>query len=127
MSTPVLQLKAIAQIAINAPDIPASTAFYRDILGLKFLFAAGERLAFFDCGGVRLMLDHASEPEFDHPSSILYFPVPDLDAAHAALVAAGVTIERAPQLTARMPDHELWMCFFRDPAHNLLALLTEKR
>jgi methylmalonyl-CoA/ethylmalonyl-CoA epimerase len=73
------------------------------------------------------MLTQPSAPEFDHPPSILYFAVPDIDAAHAALVRAGVKIERSPQLTARMPDHELWICFFRDPANNLLALMCEKR
>jgi len=127
MSTPALSLSRIGQIAISAQDVPALAAFYRDVLGLKHLFDAGPNLAFFDCGGVRLMLSQPSAPEFDHPSSILYFSVPDIDAAHAALVQAAVKIERPPQLTARLPDHELWICFFRDPANNLLALMGEKR
>lgn len=127
MNAPVLALEKIGQIAINAKDVSAAKAFYRDVLGQKHLFDAGPNLAFFDCGGVRVMLTPPSAPEFDHPSSILYFPVSDLDVAHAALVRAGVKIERAPQLIAKMPDHELWMCFFRDPAANLLALMCEKR
>jgi methylmalonyl-CoA/ethylmalonyl-CoA epimerase len=127
MSKPSLALDGIGQIAINAHDVPAMAAFYRDVLGLRHLFDAGPNLAFFDCGGVRLMLTQPSAPEFDHPSSILYFKVPDIDAAHEALVRAGAAIERPPQLTARMPDHELWMCFFRDPGGNMLALMCEKR
>jgi methylmalonyl-CoA/ethylmalonyl-CoA epimerase len=127
MTTAALSLDRIGQIAINARDVPAATAFYRDVLGLPHLFSVGDRLAFFDCGGVRLMLGVPSAPEFDHPSSILYFVVPDIDAAHAALVARGARIERAPALTATLPDHELWMCFFRDPSDNVLALMCEKR
>jgi methylmalonyl-CoA/ethylmalonyl-CoA epimerase len=124
---PALSLDRIGQIAINARDVSAAAAFYRDVLGLKHLFDAGPNLTFFDCGGVRLMITQPSAPEFDHPSSVLYFAVADIDAAHGALVAAGTKIERAPQLTAKMPDHELWMCFFRDPANNLMALMCEKR
>jgi methylmalonyl-CoA/ethylmalonyl-CoA epimerase len=123
---PVLSLDRIGQIAIHAPDVPALKAFYRDVLGLTHLFDAGPKLSFFDCGGVRLMLTPPSSPKLDHPASILYFPVPDIDVAHDALQRAGVKIERPPQLTARMTDHELWMCFFRDPAGNLLALMSTK-
>jgi methylmalonyl-CoA/ethylmalonyl-CoA epimerase len=127
MSSPVLALSRIGQIAINAKDVSTSVAFYRDILGCKHLFDAGPNLAFFDCGGIRLMLTLPSAPEFDHPSSVLYFPVPDIAVAHEALVRAGVKIDAAPKLIAKMPDHEVWMCFFRDPAHNLLALMCERR
>lgn len=124
---PALALNRLGQIAINAHDVPAAAAFYRDVLGLRHLFDAGPNLAFFDCGGVRLMITQPSAPEFDHPASVLYFAVADIAAAHQALVAASAKIERAPQLTAKMPDHELWMCFFRDPANNLMALMCEKR
>jgi methylmalonyl-CoA/ethylmalonyl-CoA epimerase len=127
MSSSPLSLGIIGQIAVNAHDVPAAATFYREVLGLKHLFSVGEQLAFFDCAGLRLMLTRPSAPEFDHPSSILYFPVPDIEVGHAALVTAGVKIEHPPRMTARMPDHELWMCFFRDPANNLLALMCEKR
>jgi len=116
----------LGQIAINVYDVERATAFYRDVLGLRFLFAAGQ-LAFFDCGGVRLMLDHAEKPEFDHPSSILYFSVPDIRAAHQRLLDAGVTIVGEPQIIARMPDHDLWMSFFRDTEENVMALMSEAR
>lgn len=124
--SPSLQLDRLGQIAINAHDVPAALAFYRDVLGLKFLFSAGPDLAFLECGGVRLMLTRPSAREYDHPSSILYFPVADLAAAHATLVAAGVNVKRAPHRIARLPDHELWMCFFHDPAGNVHALMAEQ-
>jgi methylmalonyl-CoA/ethylmalonyl-CoA epimerase len=116
----------IGQIAINAHDLDRATAFYRDKLGLRLSFTAG-KLAFFDCGGVRLMLDVADKPEFDHPSSILYFSVPDIAAAHRQLLASGVRFEDEPHMIAKMPDHDLWMTFFHDSEQNLLALMSEVR
>ncbi|HEY0781049.1 MAG TPA: VOC family protein [Thermoanaerobaculia bacterium] len=126
MPTPFPGLTTIGQIAINAHDVERATAFYRDVLGLRFLFAA-PGLAFFDCSGVRLMLSKAEKPEFDHPASILYYKVDDLEAACTALAERGVAIESAPHLIARMPDHELWMAFVRDSEANLLGLMCEKR
>jgi len=117
-------ITGLGQIAINAHDIQRAIAFYRDKLGLRLLFTAG-KLAFFDCGGVRLMLDVAEKPEFDHPSSILYFSVPDINAAHHQLLASQVRFEDEPHVIARMPDHDLWMTFFRDSEENLLALMSE--
>ena len=116
----------IGQIAINAHNVERATAFYRDRLGLKFLFAAGPKLAFFDCAGVRLMLTTPEKPEFDRPSSILYFQVPDIEAEYTRLNAAGVHFEDTPHLVAPMPDHDLWMCFFRDSEQNLMGLMCEK-
>jgi len=117
-------ITGIGQIAINAHNLDRAVAFYRDQLGLPLLFTAG-KLAFFNCGGVRLMLDVAEKPEFDHPSSILYFRVPDIHAAHRQLLDGGVRFEDAPHLIARMPDHDLWMTFFHDSENNLLALMSE--
>jgi methylmalonyl-CoA/ethylmalonyl-CoA epimerase len=114
----------LGQIAINVQDIERATAFYRDKLGLPLMFTAGT-LAFFDCGGVRLMLSPPEKPEFDHPSSILYFSVPDITAAHAQMVAAGVHFEDEPHLIAKMPTHDLWMTFFRDSEENFLGLMCE--
>ena len=117
-------ISRIGQIAINAHDLDRATAFYRDKLSLPLLFAAG-KLAFFNCGGVRLMLDVAEKPEFDHLSSILYFSVPDIAAAHRQMLASGVRFEDEPHVIAKMPDHDLWMTFFRDSEQNLLALMSE--
>jgi methylmalonyl-CoA/ethylmalonyl-CoA epimerase len=115
----------IGQIAINAKDVDRAAAFYENVLGLKLLFKAPPGLAFFDCGGVRLMLSRPSKPELDHPSSILYFAVPDIQAAYGNLKAGGVSFEDEPHLIAPMPDHDLWMTFFRDSEGNLLALMNE--
>jgi methylmalonyl-CoA/ethylmalonyl-CoA epimerase len=100
-------------------------AFYRDTLGLRFLFQAGPKMAFFDCGGVRLMLAVPEKPEFDHPGSIFYFKVGDIQAVAATLQSRGVQFEGPPHLLAAMPDHDLWMAFFRDVDGNLQALMSE--
>ena len=118
-------ISRIGQIAINAHDVERACGFYQDTLGLKFLFKAGPGLAFFDCGGVRLMLTRPEKPEFDHPGSVLYFSVPDIQAAHAAMKAKGVRFEDEPHVIARMPDHDLWMVFFRDTEGNLMGLMSE--
>ncbi|HXX43469.1 MAG TPA: VOC family protein [Candidatus Acidoferrales bacterium] len=124
MSATGIGISRIGQIAVVVKDVQRATAFYRDVLGLRFLFAAGQ-LAFFDCGGVRLMLDRPEKPEFDHPSSILYFNVPDFQAAHQRLVDASVAILEVPHIVAPMPDHDLWMSFFRDTEGNVMALMSE--
>lgn len=131
MTNPVAQpafsgLSAIGQIAITVRDLKQATAFYRDTLGMKLLFEVSN-MSFFDCGGVRLMMSTAEKPEFDHPASILYFRVPDIQAAYDTLVLRGVRFEDKPHLVARMPDHELWMTFLRDMDNNLFALMSEVR
>jgi predicted enzyme related to lactoylglutathione lyase len=118
-------LGPIGQISMNAHDIDRATAFYSDILELPLLFRAGH-MAFFDCG-VRLMLSRPEKPEYDHPGSVLYFKVADIEATHRQLLDRGVTFLGEPHLIARMPDHELWMAFFTDTEGNTLALMTEKR
>ena len=115
------------RLVVTAEDYDAALAFYRDVLGVKFLFQAPPALAFFDCGGIRLMLDAAAENEFNHPGSILYFKVDDITAVHADLQSKGVDFLGAPHMIAKLPDHELWMAFFRDGEGNTLALMHEKR
>ena len=119
-------LESIGQIAITTHDLPRSVAFYRDALGLEYLFEAGS-LAFFRCGDVRIMLAVPENEEVDHPSSIVYFHVADIAAARDELLGRGVPFDDEPHLIARMPDHELWMTFFRDPDRNLLGLMSEVR
>ena len=115
----------LGQIQVRAHDVERASTFYQDALGLKLLFKAPPGLAFFDCGGVRLMIDSPEKPEHDHPSSILYFAVPDIQAAHAQMKQSGVRFEDEPHLIATMPDHDLWMTFFRDSEDNLMALMSE--
>ena len=123
----VVGLSAIGQIAITVSDVAVSLPFYRDALGLSFLFSAGPNLAFLDAGGVRLMLSTPQGAGTVGHNSILYFKVTDIAAVHAAIVARGATSERPPQLAAKMPDHELWTGFLRDPDGNLVGLMEEKR
>jgi methylmalonyl-CoA/ethylmalonyl-CoA epimerase len=119
-------LESIGQIAIRTHDLPSAVAFYREALGLEYLFEAGP-LAFLMCGDVRIMLAVPENEEVDHPSSIVYFRVGDIHAARAELAGRGVPFDDEPHLIARMPDHELWMTFFRDPDGNLLGLMSEIR
>lgn len=119
-----IAIRQIGQIAINVHHTNRAVEFYRDTLGLKLLFTAGH-LAFFDCGGVRLMLTPPERPEFDHPASILYFKVDDIQSAHARLVQRKVKTESEPHVVARMPDHDLWLAEFRDSEGNIMALMTE--
>jgi len=119
-------LSEIGQIAVNVHDLKRATAFYRDTLGMKFLFEV-PNMAFFDCGAVRLMLGTAERPEFDHPASVIYYRVADLQQAYQVLRSRGARFEGAPHLIARLPDHELWMAFLRDSENNLLALMSEVR
>jgi methylmalonyl-CoA/ethylmalonyl-CoA epimerase len=127
VATTTIGISRIGQIAVNAHDVERAAAFYQDMLGLPLLFKAGPGLAFFDCGGVRLMLTRPEKPEFDRPGSILYFAVPDIQAAHAAMKEKGVRFEDEPHMVARMPDHDLWMVFFRDSEGNLMSLMSEVR
>lgn len=115
----------IGQIQIGTQDVERAAEFYEKVLGLKLLFKAPPGLAFFDCGGVRIMLDRPEKPEFQHPSSILYFAVPDIQAAHIGLKEKGVHFDDEPHMIAHMPDHDLWMTFFRDTENNVLALMSE--
>lgn len=119
-------LGEIGQISIRAKDLGESVAFYRDRLGMAFLFAAPPQMAFFQCGGVRLMIG-VPEPEFDHPSSILYFRVDDIRAAYDTLSERGVKFRGEPHLVHKAEDHELWLAFFVDPAGNTMALQCEKQ
>ena len=122
-----MKLDQIGQIAINAKDVARATAFYKDVLGLSFLFGAGPNLSFFDCGGVRLMITRAEKPEFDHPASIVYYKVTDIEASYAELGAKGVKFEDTPHLVAPMLDHDLWMTGFMDSEGNYLVLMCEKK
>lgn len=121
------RLSSIRQIAITVSNVDSAFAFYRDILGLKFLFQAGPDLVFLEAGDVRLMLSTPQGAGSVGHNSILYFAVADIVAVHADLVQRGATDERAPQLAATMPDHELWTGFVRDPDGNLVGLMEEKR
>lgn len=121
-----MNLYTIGQIAISVKDLDLMLGFYRDTLGLTFLFQV-PHMAFFDCDGVRLML---AVPEGEEPqtaNSLIYFRVDDLKGHTAELKAAGVEITAEPHKIAELEDHELWMSFFKDPEGNMLALMSEVR
>jgi catechol 2,3-dioxygenase-like lactoylglutathione lyase family enzyme len=120
-------MPSLGQVAVVVSDLPRALAFYRDLLGLRFLFQPGPELAFLLAGEVRLMLTTPQGHGAVGANSVLYFRVERIEALHAELVARGAGNERAPQLTARLPDHELWIGFLRDPDGNLVGLMEEKR
>ena len=116
-------LFTIEQIAVNAHDLDRAVEFYRDKLGMKHLFTVPPNLAFFDCDGIRLMLSLPAKPEFDHPSSIIYFRVADIQQATQTLSERGVHFEEQPIFVADMGTYDLWLASFRDSENNLLALM----
>lgn len=120
-------VREIGQIAVTVSDVGIALPYYRDILGLTFLFSAGPNLAFLSAGSVRIMLSTPQGAGAVGANSILYFKVEDIESVHAAIVARGAKSERVPQLVAKMPDHELWIGFLRDPDGNLVGLMEEKR
>jgi methylmalonyl-CoA/ethylmalonyl-CoA epimerase len=119
-----LRLSTIGQIAMPVRDLERAVGFYRDQLGLAPLFTVPS-LAFFDCGGVRLMLSMPEAPEFDHPGSVLYFTVEDIRKAHETLAGRGVRFRGAPHIVAKMSAYDLWMAFFDDTEGNVLAIMCE--
>ena len=126
-SAPTPAIRQIGQIGVRITDLDRAVAFYRDVLGLPFLFQAPPGLAFFQCGGVRLMLSRPESPEHDHPGSVIYYVVDDLAASWSAVTGRGAEAVSAPHVIAKMPDHDLWMAFVNDSEGNLLGLMSEVR
>lgn len=130
MTSEAVHLEEIGQIAVTVANLEEAKAFYRDVLGMRFLFDAGT-MAFFQCGTVRLLIG-ASEPgaggkpAAGMDGTILYFRVTDIQAVHAALRGKGVAFVQGPHLVARMKSHDLWLAFLKDPAGNALGLMEER-
>lgn len=119
-------LGPLGQIALTVQDLDRATAFYKETLGLPLLFQF-PGLAFFNLHGIRLMLSRGEgEPKEPH-GTVLYFKTDNLPAGFAVLKERGVTVLSEPHLIAKMPDHELWMAFFRDGEGNTFALMSEVR
>lgn len=121
----MLNLSRIGQISMRAHDIARATEFYRDKLGMRFLFAVPDKMSFFDCEGIRLMLTLPEGAQFDHAGSVLYFKVDDIVASFKTLEDRGVKILSPPHLIARMDTYDLWMGFFNDSEDNVLSLMSE--
>ena len=120
----MVKLNCIRQIAINVQDVPRAVAFYRDILGMHFLFELPS-MGFFDCGEIRLMLSKTELPQSERTAVIIYYKVDDIQQTYETLSQQGVEFVSAPSLVAPMPEHDLWMAFLHDPDKNLLALMSE--
>lgn len=125
MNPPTIQ--DIGQIAITVSDVAAAKKFYTEVLGLRLLFDAGPNLSFLGVGSVRLMLTRPQGAGEAGKNSVLYFRTTGLAEFYASAVARGAVAERAPQMSARLPDHELWIGFVRDPEGNLVGLMEERR
>jgi len=118
-------LNQIGQIFVNVKDLDRAIAFYRDILGMTFLFQAPPNMAFFDCGGIRIMLGIADRPDLDHPASIIYYKVEDIERIYETFKTRGVEFIVKPHLVAPMPTYDLWLADFKDSEGNFLALMSE--
>jgi len=118
-------VEGIGQVALTVNDLAESKRFYGELLGMRFLFDAGA-MAFYECGGIRLMLGLAEKPTKPE-GTILYFRVAGIEAACAALRSRGAEFLQEPHLVAKMPDHDLWMAFVKDPSGNVLGLMSEVR
>jgi methylmalonyl-CoA/ethylmalonyl-CoA epimerase len=117
-------LSRIGQIALAVADVDRAEAFYEGALGLRKLYRYGD-LTFFDCAGVRLLLEKAHRPENVSKGSTLYFACADIALAVTALRQRGVTFSGPPHLIGKMDDHDLWMAFFEDPDGHTPALMQE--
>jgi len=116
----------LAQITNVVHDIDRAVKFHRDTLGLPLLFQAPPSLAFFQVGPVRLMLSPPENDAQDHPGSVLYLRVKDIEGVHRRLTGKGVKFVDKPHRVHAAPDYDLWMTFFHDPDNNPLALMEEK-
>ncbi len=120
-----MTIEKVAQIGVRVHDVQRAVLFYQDVLGLVLLFQAPE-LALFQCGALRLFLSLSEGPRFDHPASIVYYQVSDLDRAYRELKAKGVAFEDAPHQVGQLGDRAVWMALFSDTEGNVLAITDER-
>lgn len=117
----------VSQIHISVADLARSIEFYRDRVGIPFLFEVPDQgMAFLQCGSTRLYLAAPESPEF-RSSPVVYYSVDDVHAAHAEMTANGVEFIEAPHVVHRTDSMELWMAFLRDPDGNALAITEERQ
>jgi predicted enzyme related to lactoylglutathione lyase len=124
MATKPLQIQKISQVSIRVHDLDVATPFYQETLGLTLLYRE-PNMALFDCNGIRILLGTPESPKFDHPSSVFYFYVEDIQAAYENLVSCGVPTVSKPHKIAEFGGKEIWMAFFHDPNENVHALTSE--
>jgi methylmalonyl-CoA/ethylmalonyl-CoA epimerase len=115
----------VGQLMIPVEDFDRGVSFYRDVLGLPFLFSAPPQMAFFMCGTVRLLVGVLPARQAAQRGSAVYFKVQDIHGVFSSLKAQGVAFSAAPHLVHRTPNSELWLAEFTDPDGNHLALMSE--
>lgn len=118
-------LQSIGQINIPVQDLEKATNFYQNTLGMALIFQVPNMMSFFDCGGVRLMLAIPTSPEYDHPSSIIYYLVEDIYESYETLKAKNVEFTQDPHSVGQMGAVDVWMAFFKDTDGNHLAIMSE--
>lgn len=121
------EISELGQLAVTVENVDKSLEFYRDILGLKFLFSPSENLVFLQCGPTRIMLSTPQGAGEVGKNSIPYFTVSEIEKFYEQAITRGAVKEREPQFAAQMPDHELWIGFLKDPDGNLVGIMEEKR
>ena len=89
------------------------------------LFAAPPQMAFFNCGGVRLLVGVRPAGQTANRGSAVYFQVPDIRGAYSSLRDQGVRFKEEPHVVNRTARSELWLAEFCDPDGNQLALMSE--
>ena len=125
-TTTEFRISRIGQIHIPVQDLARATRFYRETLGMVFLFEV-PRMAFFDCGGIRLMLGVPEDGSAAKPATIIYYQVDDIHAAYETLKSRGVRFEDKPHFVAKLASGDLWMTFLRDSEDNMLSITSEVR
>ena len=118
-------ITGFAQVALNVRDLDRAVAFYRDVLGLTFLFSAPPSLAFLQCGPTRVMLNGNSQAPPPTGGPILYYAVPDIQTAFTAITAKGAPIKEAPKAIARVGGRDVWLGFTEDPDGHPVGLMSE--
>ena len=116
----------IGQLLIPVENLDRAITFYRDTLGLRFLFSAPPQMSFFQAGDVRLLVGVPESDKDRQRGSAVYFRVPDIHTVFTTLSARGVAFGTPPHLVHRTPTSELWLSDFKDPDGNQLVLMSEK-
>ena len=122
-----MKIHGIGQISISVTNVDKAVEFYRDTLGIDFLFQVPgtNPMAFFDCSGTRLYINQPENPAHAG-NSVIYFRVDSAQEAAKDLETCGVTLESKPHIVHQTDNYTLWMAFFRDPDGNLMAVMSEE-
>jgi len=115
----------VTQLLVPIDDFGRGVTFYRDVLGLPFLFAAPPQMAFFQCGAVRLLVGVTPAGQNVQRGSQIYFGVKDIQSVYSSLNIQRVQFKAPPHVVSRSAASEVWLAEFVDPDGNQLALMSE--